>query len=297
MADVMAEGQLFTLLAIRYPLPITLIYLFIHYPISKMKKLVLPIAFLISLFLVAMPVAAQAEKCALGTLNVANDVSAIDARGHSKTSFLLSCENTTKDFGQVTKVVYNVPLTDITSFEASDSLGTMKVLEGPAYATVTAGAKESTLGVIFRKPLLITDVETSAVFTVEFDSFELIGVGENGTYSISPGKQVSNPKTTIITNGITESTYTISKVNYELSLPTDASVQTMPTGCVLQGGKVKCQGLNQTDFNSLKIDWSKPQSAGGILTLIKNKVSGLLPGITNLFKGISSKIMNLIKGR
>lgn len=251
---------------------------------------------LFSLILVALPVSAQAEKCSLGTVSVVNDVD-VDGNAHSKTTFSFACQNSTKDFGQVTRIVYHVPLTDVSNFEASDSLGTMKVNEGPQYATSTIGTRESTLGVNFRKPLLITDDATSYSVVDEFDSNnELVSKLGNGTFSIKPGKQVSNPKTTIITSGVTETTYSIDMIKYELNVPTDAAINVSAApGCVASNSRVTCQNITGAAFNDVEITWIKPQGLGGIIEQVKDKVSGWMPTITNLFKRLKDKISHWLK--
>ena len=262
-----------------------------------MKKIFAVLIVLTAVILIAKPAAAQFEKCSLDTVKVVNDFSA-DSKMHSRTTWTFSCQNSTRNFGQMTKLIYTVPLTETSNFEASDSLGTMKVLEGPEYATAVTTAKGSTIGAIFRKPLLITDESTSYGITVEFDSSSLAGTGENGTSSIMPGKQIANPKVTILTTGITETVYPVEKVDYELNLPSGSSVQTVSIGgCAIKGGNIICQNLNQADFNSLEIKWAKPEGVGGLLRKIKENIGNLLPGLTNVFKGLGNSLSKLIRGK
>jgi len=262
-----------------------------------MNKTILTITIaLFTLILVALPVSAQAEKCTLGAVNIVNNVD-VDGNAHSKTTFSFACQNSTKDFGQVTRIVYHVPLTDVGNFEASDSLGTMKVSEGPQYATATIGTRESTLGVNFRKPLLITDDSTAYSVIVEFDSNnELVSKLGNGTFSIKPGKQVSNPKTTIITTGVTETTYSIDKIKYELNIPTDSTINVSAApGCVASNSRVTCQNISGAAFNDVEITWIKPQGLGGVIEQVKDKISGWMPTITNIFKQLKNKISRWLK--
>ncbi|HIJ98892.1 TPA: hypothetical protein H1005_03025, partial [archaeon] len=124
-----------------------------------------------------------------------------------------------------------------------------------------------------------------------------VSAGENGTFSIMPGKQLSSPKVTIVTGGVTETIYPVERVNYELKLPSDASVQTLTSGCSLSGGQISCQNLNQTVFNALEIRWSKPAGGSGLFGKIRQNIGNLLPGLTNVFKGIGSSLAKLVKGK
>ena len=262
-----------------------------------MKKVVLAFVVLFVLILIAKPANAQIIRCTLGPLDVVNDISA-DLKAHSKATWYFSCHNITKNFGQMTKMVYSIPLTDVSNFEASDNFGTMKVLEGPAYATATPSTRGSILGVIFRKPILLSDEDITYTITDEFDSSTLVSAGENGTFSLMPGKQIANPKVTIVTTGVTETIYPIEVVSYELNLPSGASVQTLAKDCTLSSGKIICQNLNQSAFNSLEIKWAKPISEkGGLLGKIREKMGKLLPSFTNVFKGISGSLIKVVKGK
>ena len=261
-----------------------------------MKKAALALIILTVIILIARPISAQAEKCSLGAVEIVNDVNG-NAEAHSKVTWRFSCSNSTVNYGQLTKIVYSIPLTDVANLETTDSFGSMKVLEGPAYGTATLSGKQTTIGVIFRKAIMITNEQASSFVTVDFDSAALVSKGENSTFSISPAKQVANPKVTILTAGITETTYPIGKFNYELGLPSDASVQTISAGCSLRTGRVLCQNINQTEFNSIEIRWTMAGEGGGIMERFRQITGKLLPSVTNIFKGISNSLSKVIKGK
>lgn len=261
-----------------------------------MKAALIALAVMVGLILAAQPGHAQLEACSLSAVAVSNDASSQLA--HAKTTFELSCSGTVPNLGQVTKLVYRIPLADITSFEASDGFGSLKVLEGPEYATAKTVGKESVIGVIFRKGLLITDDNTSYKVNVDFDSASLVGAGANNTFSIKPGSLVASTKVTIVSTGVTETTYTIPKVNYELLLPDGSSVQTLPQGCSISNGKVSCAGLSQQAFSELEIKWIKAsgmEEITGVLDKIRNLFSKTTEKGPGILKRITNKITSLVR--
>ncbi len=261
-----------------------------------MKRAIFALAVAIGLLLIAQPIHAQFEPCSLSKIKVVSDATKTDVY-HAAISFDFACAGAEKEQGQMTRFIYKVPLTDITNFEASDSLGSLKVLEGPEYATVSTGTKESTIGVIFRKGLLITDSNTTYRLNVDFDSASIVGIGENET-AIKPGNLVRSPKVTIITTGITETTYPIEKIDYELDLPADSSVKQLPSGCSINAEKVFCTGLTQEEFNALEIKWVKTEGIGaGLVEKIRSIFSKYGPQTTSAIKTIADKITSLIKGK
>lgn len=257
-----------------------------------MKKIALALAAAIMLVLIAQPINAQIEACSVGAVNVLTDASVPEV--HHQVIWNFVCSGDMHDYGQVTKMLYTIPITGITNFDASDSFGSLKVLEGPQYAAVAQGAKQSTIGVIFRKGLQITDANTSYAITVDFDSAEPLKSMGNDTFAIKPQNMVASPKVTIITAGITETAYQLNTVNYVLNLPQDTSVKTLPEGCHIKSGNVYCPSLSKDELSSLEITFSKSAGAGSVIEKLRQIASKFLPAGKNIFKLVTDRISSII---
>ncbi len=225
-----------------------------------MKAVFSALVLVFGLILTAAPVSAHAEPCLLTNAKVSQDISG-DLE-HTKTMIRLLCTGEEDEEEMVTKLVYKIEFTDIQNFEASDELGTLKVLEGPEYATATVSGKEATIGVILRKPLFLSEDESVATINFDYDSDSLtIPAGENA-FAIKPGKLIGNPKITIVSRGVTEAILPLEKLDYELLLPKGATVQTLPQGCSINSGVILCEQISKGTFESLEIKWNQPESVG-----------------------------------
>ena len=260
-----------------------------------MKAAILALVVLASLILAAVPVSAHVEPCLLTNVKVANDVSG-EAQ-HTKTTIKLLCTGEEEVDEQVTKLVYKIPFADVQNFEASDEFGSLKVLEGPDYASAKTAGKETTIGVIFRKALVLSDVEKTYAVNFDFDSASLVSSAGENSYSTKPGNLLAMPKLTIVSRGVTEALLPVEKVDYELVLPEGASVQNLPEGCSLSNGKVACSQITFEQFGKLEVKWSTPKSLEDSLVekfrlLFKPKSSQ--PG-SSILTTITSKIKDALK--
>ena len=259
-----------------------------------MKATILGLAVLVALIVAVAPVSAHVEPCLLTNVKVANDVTS-DAE-HTKTTIKILCTGEEDEDEQVTKLVYKIQFADIQNFDASDEFGSLKVIEGPDYAGVKTAGKESTIGVIFRKSLVLSEEEKTYTVNFDFDSKSLVAATGENSYSIKPGNLLAMPKLTIVSRGVTEALLPVEKVDYELVLPEGASVQNLPEGCSLSSGKVACSQITFEQFGKLEVKWSTPKSledslvekfrllfkpksgsdSGSILTKITEKIKGAI---------------------
>ncbi len=265
-----------------------------------MKKLL--IGGIIALIIVALlTVGARAQfvgdYCTVGTVDIENSV--VSSGVHTKMSYSFTCSGAASYSGQITKMLIKIPFTGIENLEASDSYGTLDVLEGPEYVGKTESETESTIGVIFRKGLLIENKTNSYTLTLEFDTNTLISTSENGISTVKPDGLGPSPKITIVSKGITETTLSVDKNNYNLELPEGASIQKTTKGCNIDGGTIVCTGLTPKELNSVEVQWEGGSgetdiSLETILNKLLNKGKESAPSIVNLVKNLVKRGMSEI---
>lgn len=261
-----------------------------------MKAVFSALVLLFGLILAAAPVSGHNEPCLLTNAKVSQDVSG-DLE-HTKTMIRLLCTGEEDEQEMVTKLIYKIEFTDIQNFEASDELGTLKVLEGPEYATAKTEGKETTIGVILRKPLFLSEDESVATINFDYDSSSLATSAGENAFSIKPGKLIGNPKITIVSRGVTEAILPVDKLDYELLLPKGSTVQTLPQGCSINEGTILCEQMAKGTFESLEVKWNQPESAGkNFLEKIRSifKKSEKVADDTGLVDKITDTIRKLIK--
>ena len=232
------------------------------------------------------------DQCSVGTVHVENSI--LSSGIHTKITYPFSCSNASSYEGQMTKMIITVPYADISGVSATDQYGSMKVLEGPTYIKSESTETDTTIGVIFRKGLLIANEDNSYTLSIEFDSNALAKEDSNSVMSLTPKGLVPNPKVTIISKGITETTIPVENVEYKLVLPDGASVQKITSGCQLDNNVITCQNLKPDDLSTIEIKWTSgsiTQNPIKIVNNIKNKVVKFLPGFSDTFNNLLNKIL------
>jgi len=206
-----------------------------------------------------------------------------------KTTYHFDCDSSDEDVGQVTRMLVTLPFTDLKQVEASDSLGALRVLEGPEYVYVQKGITDSTVGIIFRKGLLLTDRSTEYDLSLEFQTDSLVRTKADFK-TLEPGKIINIPKVAIVSTGMTDTTLEINTINYELSIPsTTAFEEVEGESCDISGGSLDCEGMTLQEFKELDVTL-KITGEETIFDSFKNigdKVSGtfknLFGSITEIF--------------
>ncbi|MFO7872303.1 MAG: hypothetical protein R6U26_01520, partial [Candidatus Undinarchaeales archaeon] len=237
------------------------------------------------------------DYCTIGTVDIENSV--VSSGVHTKMSYEFTCSDASANSGQITKMLIKVPFTGIQNLEASDSYGTLDVLEGPEYVGKTESETDSTIGVIFRKGLLIENETNSYKLALEYDTASLVSTSESGLFTLKPEGLGSTPKITIISKGVTETTISIENIDYKLILPEGSSIQKTTKGCNIDGGTIVCTGLTPEKLNSVEVQWEGSSEEMDIpfeeiIGKLLNTGKESAPSIINLVKNIVEKGMNQI---
>jgi hypothetical protein len=251
-----------------------------------MKKALVLLVFL-ALFVSAANAQMIGDYCSVQGVDVDTVVESYGS-AHVKMTYHFECGGASAYSGQVTKMLITVPYTGIDNLEASDSLGSMKVLEGPEYVKATEEVAETTIGAIFRKGLVIDAVSNAYDLSIEFDTITLVETMDS-TYSMKPGGLGATPKVTIVGTGVTETTLPIAVLSFDVTLPEKTAIeQITPSVCQFQGNKVSCSDVSADDFDALEIRWKKTGP-----TLFGENLNEYMDKVSTIFKKNFSKLSEL----
>ena len=248
-----------------------------------MKKVLALLVFL-AIFASAANAQMIGDYCSVQGVDVDTVVESYGS-AHVKMTYHFECTGASAYTGQVTRMLITVPYTGIDNLEASDPLGSMKVLEGPEYVKATEEVAETTIGAMFRKGLLIDASSNSYDICIEFDTITLVE-STDSTYLIRPGGLGANPKVTIVGTGITEMTLPVQVFGFGMTLPEKTAIeQITPSVCQFQGNKVSCSDVSSADFDALEIRWKKTGP-----TLFGENINEYFDKVSTIFKNTFSKL-------
>lgn len=249
-----------------------------------MKTIAIVSFVLLSLIIVSS--ASAAEQCSVSRLDIENIAS--EATTTAKLTYYFVCLPAAS--GQVNKMIVTVPYQDASNVEASDWLGSMKVFEGPSYASATRSDTDATIGSFFRKAIVLDENEVTAyILTLEFQS-NLFAKKNEQTYTLSPKGLGASPKITIVGAGVTEMMIPVEEISYKLTLPTGSAVVSSPGGCSLSEGKVSCTGLTPASLDALEVKWT---GTGPSVWL--TKVRDIAKQVPGAFTNIFNKVYSIFK--
>jgi len=258
-----------------------------------MRSIILATTSILFLLAFFSPVNAQAvlEQCSVPTVNIENTVTGSNT--HVEMTYSFKCNAFDSYKGQITRMIFILPYVDINGLKASDSYGSLDVLEGPPYVMSRSTMTETSIGVVFRKGLRATDANTSYDITVEFDTYGLISKSSSD-YTTKPGDLAANTKVTIVTAAVTEATLVPGNVDFSLVLPGNAAIETIvPEACSFQANKVSCTALTQEEFDEVEITWTKTGFEGWTDT-IQEYTDRLMPKVTDQIGGLLSKVLGFL---
>lgn len=233
------------------------------------------------------------DSCSVKNVKIENEI--VSAGAHSKINYNFECSGASSYQGQVTKMLVTLPYKGVKNLEASDSYGSMEVLKGPKYTGLSEDETESTIGVMFRKGLLIRNQTENYKLTIEFDTTELVSTSESGVSTLKPEGLASSPKITIIAKGVTETKLPVQKVDYKLNLPEGAAVQKTTKGCKINEGVILCEDHTPEELNSVEVKWKGGSGTEKIpfTDIIKKVLSQgrkSAPSIINIVKTVAGRV-------
>jgi|TARA_Y100000310_G_scaffold341873_1_gene442667 hypothetical protein len=255
-----------------------------------MKSAVI-IAFAIFFIATASAVSAGvADTCSVDKLDIETIATEITTK--VEMTYYFECQPTA-EAGQINKMLITVPYDDVYNVEAEDGIGSMKVFEGPEYASAINSDTESTVGSFFRKAIVLDPNGTVGyMLTLNFQSDVIVKESEK-IFTIVPKGLGVKPKITAVSTGVTETIIPIDTIDYKLTMPEGSAVTSSPSGCALAEGTVTCTGLSAAQLDELEVKWTGT-GPGVVFTKVRDIAFDLPDLFTSFFKGFKDTILDLL---